>query len=175
MALTRQEKEAVVAEIAEVASSAHSAVAAEYRGITVTALTDLRAKARSSGVYLRVVKNSLARRAVAGTEFECMQDGMAGPLIFAFSQEDPGSAARLLRDFAKENDRLVVTMAAVGGQKLEASELGKLANLPTRDEAISMLMSVMQAPVGKFVRTLNEVPGKLVRTVEAVRLSKDAS
>ena len=174
MALTRQEKEAVVAEVADVASSAHSAVAAEYRGITVTDLTELRAKARSNGVYLRVVKNSLARRAVEGTEFECMQDGMSGPLIFAFSQEDPGSAARLLRDFAKENDKLVVTMAAVGGQKLEASEIGKLANLPTRDEALSMLMSVMQAPVAKFVRTLNEVPGKLVRTVEAVRVSKEA-
>jgi large subunit ribosomal protein L10 len=174
MALTRQEKEAVVAEVADVASSAHSAVAAEYRGITVTDLTALRAKARSSGVYLRVVKNSLARRAVEGTEFECMQEGMSGPLIFAFSQEDPGSAARLLRDFAKENDKLVVTMAAVGGQKLEANEIGKLANLPTRDEAISMLMSVMQAPVAKFVRTLNEVPGKLVRTVDAVRVSKDA-
>ncbi len=174
MALTRQEKEAVVAEVADVASSAHSAVAAEYRGVTVTDLTALRAKARSSGVYLRVVKNSLARRAVEGTEFECMQEGMSGPLIFAFSQEDPGSAARLLRDFAKENDKLVVTMAAVGGQKLEASEIGKLANLPTRDEAISMLMSVMQAPVAKFVRTLNEVPGKLVRTVDAVRVSKDA-
>ena len=174
MALTRQEKEAVVAEVADVASSAHSAVAAEYRGVTVTDLTALRAKARSSGVYLRVVKNSLARRAVEGTEFECMQEGMSGPLNFAFSQEDPGSAARLLRDFAKENDKLVVTMAAVGGQKLEASEIGKLANLPTRDEAISMLMSVMQAPVAKFVRTLNEVPGKLVRTVDAVRVSKDA-
>ena len=174
MALTRQEKEAVVAEVADVASSAHSAVAAEYRGITVTDLTELRAKARSTGVYLRVVKNSLARRAVEGTEFECMQDGMSGPLIFAFSQEDPGSAARLLRDFAKENDKLVITMAAVGGQKLEAGDIGKLANLPTRDEAISMLMSVMQAPVAKFVRTLNEVPGKLVRTVDAVRASKEA-
>jgi len=175
MALTRQEKEAVVAEVAEVAASAHSAVAAEYRGVAVTDMTELRAKARDSGVYLRVVKNSLAKRAVQGTEFECMQDGMAGPLIFAFSQEDPGSAARLLRDFAKENDKLKVTMAAVGGQKLEAGDLGKLANLPTRDEAISMLMSVMQAPVGKLARTLNEVPGKLVRTVEAVRIAKDAS
>ncbi len=175
MALTRQEKEAVVAEVADVASSAISAVAAEYRGISVTDMTELRAKARETGVYMRVVKNSLARRAVQGTEFECMQDDMSGPLLFAFSQEDPGAAARLVRDFAKENDKLVVRMAAVGGQKLEASEIGKLANLPTRDQAISMLMSVMQAPVGKFVRTLNEVPGKLVRTVEAVRLSKDAA
>jgi large subunit ribosomal protein L10 len=175
MALTRQEKEAVVAEVADVASSAMSAVAAEYRGISVTDMTELRAKARATGVYMRVVKNSLARRAVQGTEFECMQDDMSGPLLLAFSQEDPGAAARLVRDFAKENDKLVVRMAAVGGQKLEASEIGKLANLPTRDQAISMLMSVMQAPVGKLARTLNEVPGKLVRTVEAVRLSKDAA
>ena len=175
MALTRQEKEAVVAEVADVASSAHSAVAAEYRGISVTDLTGLRAKARTSGVYLRVVKNSLARRAVEGTEFECMKDGMSGPLIFGFSQEDPGSAARLFRDFAKENDKLVVTMAAVGGEKLDASQIGKLADLPTRDEAISMLMSVMLAPVSKLARTLNEVPGKLVRTVEAVRVSKEGS
>jgi len=175
MALTRQQKEDVVAEVAGVAASAHSAVAAEYRGISVTDLTGLRAKARSNGVYLRVVKNSLARRAVEGTEFECMKDGMAGPLIFGFSQEDPGSAARLFRDFAKENDKLVVTMAAVGGEKLDASQIGKLADLPTRDEAIALLMSCMQAPIGKFVRTLNEVPGKLVRTVEAVRVSKEGS
>jgi len=104
-----------------------------------------------------------------------MKDGMAGPLIFGFSQEDPGSAARLFRDFAKENDKLVVTMAAVGGEKLDASQIGKLADLPTRDEAIALLMSCMQAPIGKFVRTLNEVPGKLVRTVEAVRVSKEGS
>ena len=175
MALTRQEKEAVVAEVADVAKSASSAVAAEYRGISVTDMTGLRAKARADGVYVRVVKNSLARRAVQDTEFECMQDGMTGPLMLAFSSEDPGAAARLFRDFAKENDKLVVTMAAVGGQKLEASDLGKLADLPTRDQAISMLMSVMQAPIGKFVRTLNEVPGKLVRTVEAIRVSKDGA
>jgi len=151
MALTRQQKEEVVAEVAGVAASAHSAVAAEYRGITVTDLTGLRAKARSNGVYLRVVKNS------------------------GFSQEDPGSAARLFRDFAKENDKLVVTMAAVGGEKLEASQIGKLADLPTRDEGIAMLMSVMQAPIVKLARTLNEVPGKLVRTTEAVRVSKEGS
>ena len=175
MALTYTEKQAVVSEVSEVASGALSAVAAEYRGLSVGQLTELRQKGRETGVYLRVVKNSLAKRAVEGTEFECMQGDMSGPLLFAFSQEDPGSAARLLRDFAKENDKLVVRMAAVGGQKLEAGDIGKLANLPTRDQAISMLMSVMQAPVAKFVRTLNEVPGKLVRTVEAVRLSKDAS
>lgn len=175
MALTRAEKEAVVAEVAEVASSAFSAVAAEYRGLTVSQMTELRQKARSTGVYLRVVKNTLVNKAVQGTEFECMSGELSGPMVFAFSQEDPGSAARLIRDFAKENDKLVPRMGAVGGQLLQANELDKLASLPTRDEALSQLMSVMQAPVAKFVRTLNEVPGKLVRTVDAIRQSKDAA
>jgi len=139
MALSYTEKQAVVAEVADVASSALSAVAAEYRGLTVSQLTDLRAKARENGVYVRVVKNSLARLAVKGTEFECMNDRFSGPLMLGFSKDDPGSAARLFRDFAK-----------------------------------SLLMAVMQAPVTKLARTLNEVPGKLVRTVEAVRLSKEA-
>lgn len=174
MALTQAEKRAVVAEVAEVAATAHSAVAAEYRGLSVDKLTDLRVQARKTGVYVRVVKNSLARRAVEGTEFECMQDRLSGPLMLAFSTEDPGSAARLFRDFAKDNDDFKVTLGAVGGETLDASEIGKLANLPTRDEAIAQLMSVMQAPVAKLARTLNEVPGKLVRTVEAVRLQKDA-
>ena len=172
MALTYAEKQAVVAEVANVAAGASSAVAAEYRGLTVSQLTDLRAKARANGVYLRVVKNSLARLATKGTEFECMNDRLSGPLMLAFSQEDPGSAARLFRDFAKTNDKLKITLGAVGGETIEGADIGKLANLPTRDEAISQLMSVMQAPVAKFVRTLNEVPGKLVRTVEAVRLAK---
>ena len=174
MALSYREKEAVVAEVAGVAGSALSAVAAEYRGLSVSQLTELRAKARENGVYVRVVKNSLARLAVKGTEFECMNDRFEGPLMLAFSKEDPGSAARLFRDFAKDNDQLKITLGAVGGDTIEAADIGKLANLPTRDEAIAQLMSVMQAPVAKFVRTLNEVPGKLVRTVEAVRLAKEA-
>ncbi len=172
MALSYAEKQAVVAEVAGVAGSALSAVAAEYRGLSVSQLTDLRAKARENGVYVRVVKNTLARLAVKGTEFECMNDRLSGPLMLAFSKEDPGSAARLFRDFAKENDQLVITVGAVGGETIDAGDIGKLANLPTRDEAIAQLMSVMQAPVAKLARTLNEVPGKLVRTVEAVRLSK---
>lgn len=172
MALSYAEKQAVVAEVADVAGSALSAVAAEYRGLSVSQLTDLRAKARENGVYVRVVKNTLARLAVKGTEFECMNDRLSGPLMLAFSKEDPGSAARLFRDFAKENDQLVITVGAVGGETIDAGDIGKLANLPTRDEAIAQLMSVMQAPVAKLARTLNEVPGKLVRTVEAVRLSK---
>lgn len=174
MALTQTEKQAVVAEVAEVAGRALSAVAAEYRGLTVGQLTDLRAKARENDVYVRVVKNTLARRAFEGTEFECMQDQLKGPLMLGFSESDPGAAARLFRDFAKENDNLKIALAAVGGQAIPASDIGRLANLPTRDQAISMLMSVMQAPVTKLARTLNEVPGKLVRTVEAVRQAKDA-
>ena len=174
MALTYAEKQAVVAEVADVAGSALSAVAAEYRGLSVSQLTTLRASARDSGVYVRVVKNSLARLAVKGTEFECMNDRLSGPLMLAFSKEDPGAAARLFRDFAKTNDKLVITLGAVGGETIEAGDIGKLANLPTRDEALSLLMAVMQAPVTKLARTLKEVPGKLVRTVEAVRVSKEA-
>lgn len=174
MALTYAEKQAVVAEVAEVAGSALSAVAAEYRGLSVSKLTALRAKARETGVYVRVVKNSLAKRAIQGTEFECMQDHLSGPLVLAFSKEDPGAAARLFRDFAKENDQLKITLGAVGGETIAASDIGKLANLPTRDEALAQLMSVMQAPITKFVQTLNEVPGKLVRTIDAVRAAKEA-
>ena len=172
MALTYAEKQAVVAEVANVASGASSAVAAEYRGLTVSQLTELRAKARESDVYVRVVKNSLARLAIKGTEFECMDERLSGPLMLAFSREDPGSAARLFRDFAKTNDKLQITLGAIGGETVEGADIGKLANLPTREEALAQLMATMQAPATKLVRTLNEVPGKLVRTVEAVRLAK---
>lgn len=172
MALTFAEKKEVVAEVAEVAAKAHSAVAAEYRGMTVGQLTALRVKARENGVYMRVVKNSLARLAVQGTDFECMQGELKGPLLLAFSIDDPGAAARVLREFAKDNEKLVPAFGAIGGQPVAQAELAKLADMPTYEQSISMLMSVMQAPVAKFVRTLNEVPGKLVRTVEAVRQAK---
>jgi len=174
MALTYTEKQAVVSEVAEVASGALSAVAAEYRGLSVGQLTELRRQGRESGVYVRVVKNSLAKRAVEGTEFECMKDSFSGPLMLAFSKEDPGSAARLFRDFAKDNDQLKIMVGAVGGATIEAGDIGKLANLPTRDQAISQLMSVMLAPTTKFVQTLNAIPSKLVRTVAAVRDAKEA-
>ncbi|NOZ36950.1 MAG: 50S ribosomal protein L10 [Gammaproteobacteria bacterium] len=174
MALSFEEKKAIVADVAEVAASAHSAVAAEYNGLSSEDMTDLRAKARIGGVYLRVVKNTLARRAIDGTDFDCMKDALVGPLVLAFSQEDPGSAARVLKDFSKENDKLVIKALSVGGQLLAASEIDRLASLPTKDQAISMLMSVMQGPITKLVRTLNEVPGKLVRTVAAVRDAKQA-
>ncbi len=172
MALSFEEKKAIVADVAEVAASAHSVVAAEYNGLSSEDMTELRARARSGGVYLRVVKNTLARRAIDGTDFDCMKDTLTGPLVLAFSQEDPGSAARVLKDFSKENDKLVIRALSIGGQLLAASEIDRLASLPTKDQAISMLMSVMQGPVTKLVRTLNEVPGKLVRTVAAVRDAK---
>jgi large subunit ribosomal protein L10 len=175
LALNFEQKQAIVAEVAEVASTAFSAVAAEYRGITVEDMTTLRAQARNNGVYLRVVKNTLARRAVKDTEFECMTEGLTGPLVLAFSQEDPGAAARVIKDFAKENDKLKVTLVSIGGQMLDASELETLAKMPTYDQAISMLMSVMQAPIQKLAQTMNEVPGKLVRTVAAIRDAKEAA
>jgi large subunit ribosomal protein L10 len=172
--LNLEDKKSIVTEVSAVAADALSAVAAEYRGLTVDEMTDLRAKARQGGVYLRVVKNTLARRALEGTEFECMKGGLVGPLLLAFSQEDPGSAARVINDFAKEHDQLVPRLVSIGGELLAANEIERLANLPTHDQAISMLMSVMLAPVEKLARTLKEVPGKLVRTVAAVREQKQA-
>lgn len=175
MSLNLAEKKVVVDEVAEVAASAHSAIAAEYRGLSVGQMTTLRARARESGVYLRVIKNTLARRALEGTDFQCMQPSLVGPLILAFSREDPGAAARVIRDFAKGNEKLVVRVLAIGGQALPAAELDRLASMPTREQAISLLMACMRAPLDKFARTLNEVPGKLVRTIEAIRLQKEAS
>jgi large subunit ribosomal protein L10 len=175
VALNLEQKKAIVAEVADVASSAYSAIAAEYRGLTVDEMTELRVQARNNGVYLRVVKNTLARRAVEGTEFECMQEGFTGPLVLAFSQEDPGAAARVVKDFAKDHENLRVTTIAIGGKLLAANELDVLAKMPTYDQAVSMLMSVMKAPIQKFAQTLNEVPGKLVRTVAAIRDAKEAA
>ena len=175
MALTLSKKKEVVAEVNAVANEALSAVGAEYRGLTVEQLTELRVEAHKSGVFLKVVKNSLAKRALEGTDFECMNDALAGPLILAFSMEDPGAAARIVKDFTKENEKLVVKMLSVGGDLLPASDLEKLASLPTRDQAIAMLMGVMKAPIEKFVRTLAEPTTKMVRTLDAVRAQKDAA
>jgi large subunit ribosomal protein L10 len=177
MSLSLAEKKAVVTEVAEVAASAHSMIAAEYRGLSVSQVTSLRVKARTSAVYLRVVKNTLARRALQGTDFECMQPNLVGPLILAFSQEDPGAAARVFKEFAKDkaNDKLIVKSLSIGGQVLPAEDLDRLASMPTREQAISLLMACMRAPLDKLARTLNEVPGKLVRTVEAVRQQKEAA
>ncbi len=175
MALTLEQKKAVVAEVAEVAKTAHSAVAAEYRGLTVEQMTDLRRKARNDGVYLRVTKNTLVRRAVEGTDFECMSPELSGPLLYAFSMEDPGAAARLVKGFAKDHDKLVARLVAIGAELHDVSALERLASLPTRDQAISMLMGVMKAPIEKLARTLAEPHAKLVRTVAAVRDSKQAA
>ena len=149
-----------------------SAIVADYRGVNVSDMTVLRAKAREAGVYLRVVRNTLARRAVEGTEFECMQEAFVGPSVLAFSMEEPGSAARLLKDFAKGNEHFEVRALALGGTLMGADQLDVLAKLPTREEALALLMQVMQAPIAKLATTLNEVPAKLVRTVAAVRDQK---
>jgi large subunit ribosomal protein L10 len=175
MALNLEQKKAVVAEVADAANKALAAVAAEYRGLTVEEMTDLRTKAREGGVILKVAKNTLVRRAVEGTEYECMQDSLTGPLLFAFSMDDPGAAARLVKDYSKDHEKLVAKLVAVGGDLYDASELERLSNLPTYDQAIAILMGVMKAPIEKFVRTLAEPHTKMVRTVAAVRDSKQAA
>lgn len=175
MALTLEHKKAVVTEVAEVARGALSAIAAEYRGLSVAEMTNLRINARNAGVYIRVVRNTLARRAFEGTELACMNDGLRGPLILAFSREEPGLAARVMRDYAKENDKLVIKLISFGGKLLEISDVGRLADLPTKDESISQLMSVMMAPIAKLVRTLAEPQAKLVRTLAAVRDQKQTA
>ncbi|MGI9284357.1 MAG: 50S ribosomal protein L10 [Pseudomonadales bacterium] len=172
MALRLEGKKAIVAEVNETAASALSAVLADARGVDVGAMTGLRKTARENQVYLRVVRNTLAKRAVEGTEYECLQSALVGPTLFGFSMEDPGAAARLFKDFAKENEDFEVKALAVGGQLLEAGQLDVLAKLPTRDQGLATLMSVMQAPITKLARTMNEVPGKLVRTLAAIRDQK---
>lgn len=169
MALSLREKKVVVEEVADIAKSAHSAVAAEYRGLTVTEMTDLREKAKQSGVYLRVVRNTLARRAVAGTQFECVQDRLRGPLVLAFSRDEPGAAARVMRDYAKSNAKLVVSFVAFDGKAMDAPAIDQIASLPSRDEALSMLMSVLMAPATKLTRTVAAPHVGLVRVVDAMR------
>ena len=175
MALRLDDKKALVAEVNTVARSALSVVAAEYRGLSVSKLTELRAKARASRVYMRVVKNTLARRAVAGTQFECVGEKLKGPLILAFSQEDPGAAARLIKGFAKDNDKLVPKLVSLGGTVLSAKDLERVASLPTKAQALAQLLGVLKAPIGKFVRTLAEPHAKLVRTIAAIKDQKSAA
>ena len=160
MALNLSQKQEVVAELAEVASKAHSLVAAEYAGLTVAQLTDMRKKARESGVYLRVVKNTLASRAVAGTEYECVQDALVGPLLYAFSTEEPGAAGRLIKEFAKGNDKLVAKVVSVEGKLLPAAHVEVLASLPTRDQALAMLARVLAEPAAMFARAVKAVADK---------------
>jgi large subunit ribosomal protein L10 len=175
MALNLEDKKALVAEVAEVAAHAQSVVAAEYRGLTVSQMTELRARARRQGVYMRVVKNTLARKALAGTTFESVGPKLKGPLMLAFSKDDPGAAARVVKDFAKGNEKLVATLVSLGGQVLPAAELDKVASLPTREQALSMLLGVLKAPIQKLVGTLAAPASQLARTLAAVREQKQAA
>ena len=175
MALNLEDKKALVAEVAEVAAKAQSVVAAEYRGLTVAQMTELRAKARKQGVYMRVVKNTLARKALAGTTFESLGPKLKGPLVLAFSRDDPGAAARVVKDFAKAHEKLVATLVSLSGQVLPGGELDKVASLPTREQALSMLLGVLKAPVQKLAGTLAEPAARLARTVAAVRDRKQAA
>jgi large subunit ribosomal protein L10 len=176
VAIRLEDKKAIVAEVNETAVNALSLVIADARGVTVGKMDTLRKLARENNVRLQVVRNTLARRAVQGTDFECVESALKGPSIFGFSMKDPGAAARLFKTFAKENEKFEIKALSVGGKLLQSSQLDVLATLPTRDQALSMLMSVMIAPVTKLVRTLNEVPSKVTRAVAAVRdQKKDAA
>lgn len=168
MALSLTDKKRIVAEVAEIAAKASSVVVADYRGLTVSQMTKLRLEAHKSGVYLRVVRNTLSKRALDGTEFDCIRDVLVGPLCLAFSQHEPSAAARLLRDFAKEYEKFQIIALSVSGKLLTANQIDVLANLPTREEAIAKLLFVLKAPLTKFVRTLAEPHAKLVRTVAAI-------
>jgi len=175
MALRLEDKKALVAEVNEVASRALSAVAAEYRGLSAGKFDILRSKARENGIYLHVVKNTLAKRALVGTQFECMGDALVGPLVLGFSLDDPGAVGRVIKDFAKDNDKLVVKAVSIGGQLYGSKDIERLASLPSKEQALAMLMGVMKAPVSKFVRTLAEPTAKFVRTVQAVVDQKQAA
>ena len=160
MALNLSQKQEVVAELADVAAKAHSLIAAEYAGTTVGQMTAMRKKARETGVYLKVVKNTLAARAVEGTEYEVVKDKLVGPLLYAFSTEEPGAAGRLIKEFAKGNDKLQPKLVALGGQLYPASHVEVLASLPTREQALAMLASVLSEPARMFARAVKAVADK---------------
>ena len=174
MGLNLDDKKAVVAEVSAKVAGAQSIIVAEYRGLEVGKITVLRAQARQSGVYLRVLKNTLVRRAVTGTPFEGLKDAMVGPLIYGIST-DPVAAAKTLHEFAKGNDKLVIKAGAMPNYVMDAEGVKALATMPSREELLSKLLGTMQAPVAQFVRTLNEVPTKFVRGLAAVRDAKEAA
>ena len=169
MSLTLEQKKAIVSEIAEVAATSPSAIAAEYIGLNVTEISQLRQSAREAGIYLKVVRNTLAKRALADTNFDCMREGLVGPLLLAFSNDEPGSAAKVIRDFRKDNEKLVVKLVSTDGKLLDASALDSLANLPTLDDARSMLLGTLKAPMGKLVRVVAEPEAKFARLLAAKR------
>jgi len=173
MSLNLSEKQSVVAEVAKEVAGAQAIVMAENRGLPVADMTQLRAKARASGVYFRVVKNTLVRRAVADTPFAPLSDRMVGPLAYGIGP-DPVAVAKVLNDFAKAHEKFVIAGGAMPGQVMSAKEIAALASLPSREELLARLMGTMQAPIAKLVRTMNEVPAKFVRTLAAVRDAKPA-
>ena len=175
MPLNLEDKKALVEEVSAVAGMVLSVVAAEYRGLSVTQMTDLRSKARASGVYMRVIKNTLARKALAGTAFESMGATLKGPLVLAFSKDDPGAAARVIKDFAKANDKLVTTGLSIGSGTLSPKDLDKVASMPTKEQALSQLLGVIKAPIQKLVATIQAPQVKFVRTVVAIRDQKQAA
>jgi len=172
LGLSLKQKQDLVAEVGEQVAKAQTVVIAEYRNLTVANMTDLRRKARSAGVYLRVVKNTLARRAVEGTPFSGLADQMTGPLAYSIST-DPVSAAKVLSDYAKTNDKLVIRGGAMANLVMSAQDVGRLASMPSREQLLAQLMGTMNAPVAKFVQTLNEVPGKFVRTLAALHEQRE--
>jgi large subunit ribosomal protein L10 len=172
LSLNIEGKKEVVAEVAARLANAQTVVLAEYRGLPVEDITVLRKEARANGVYLRVLKNTLARRAVKGTPFEKLADQMVGPLAYGIS-DDPVAAAKVLQAYAKKNEKLVIKGGMMPNYLMTAKEVGNLASMPSRDELIAKLMGTMQAPVTKFVQTLNEVPTKFVRALAAVRDAKE--
>ena len=173
MALNLDAKKAIVAQVAEIANSSIAAVAADYRGLTVAKVTALRKAGRQAGVHVQVIRNTLARRALVGSHFEGMGSHLTGPIILAFSKEEPAAAARLFRDFIKENEQLEVKALSVGSALYGAKDLDRIASLPTKNEAIAKLLSVMQAPITKLVRTMAEPQAKLVRVIAAIRTQKE--
>lgn len=178
MALNLQAKEAIVTQTREVAESSVSAVVADYRGMTVTQLTEMRKRAREQGVTLQVIRNTLARRAFEGTDYACLNEALSGPTMLGFSEDEPGTGARLFRDYMREVPELEVKALTINGELYAAEELGKVASLPTKEEALAQLLSVMKAPVAKLAQTLNAVPSKLVRTLAAIKdlkANEDAS
>lgn len=175
MALKLEQKRNIVAELHQEASKALAAVLADYRGMTVSEMTELRAEARRRGLYLRVIRNTLAQQAMAGTKFECLDGEFKGPTLLAFSRQEPGAAARLLKDSVQQYDALKIKALSVDGQLLDLSQIDRVANLPTREEALAQLLAIMLAPAAKLARTLNQVPGKLARTLAAVRDAKQAA
>lgn len=174
MGLSLEQKQAVVSEVAGQLAGAQAVIVAEYRGLNVGRMTDLRAKARKSGIYLRVLKNTLARRAVSGTPFEGLAGQMSGPLVYGIAQ-DPVAGAKLLSEFAKDNEFFVIKSGAIPNQLMSASDIKLLATMPGREELIAKLLGTMQAPMAKLVRTLNEVPGRFVRTLAAVRSAREST